>query len=95
MYSARYIPPTATPKHSSFAPRLCVETPHGSPPRLICRSSPSRIPADRTAQSQDSEIHFAFGSPYWVQRVLLGWSIGLFSHWFFVLGAGAGKAETT
>lgn len=28
------------------------------------------------------------GAPYWVHWVLLGWGIGLFCHWFFVLGPG-------
>jgi hypothetical protein len=40
-------------------------------------------------------INLLTGSPYWVQWVLLGWGIGLFCHWFFVLGPGARKAETT
>lgn len=35
------------------------------------------------------------GAPYWILWVLLGWGIGLLSHWFFVLGPGAGKAGTT
>jgi 2TM domain len=39
-------------------------------------------------------INLLTGSPYWILWVLLGWGIGLFSHWFFVLGPGAGKAET-
>lgn len=34
------------------------------------------------------------GPPYWAQWVLLGWSIGLFCHWFFVLGPGAGKGRS-
>ena len=29
------------------------------------------------------------GPPYWALWVLLGWSVGLFCHWFFVLGPGA------
>jgi len=40
-------------------------------------------------------VNLLIGSPYWVQWVLLGWGIGLFCHWFFVLGPGARKAETT
>ena len=36
-------------------------------------------------------VNLLIGSPYWVQWVLLGWGIGLFSHWFFVLGPGARK----
>lgn len=37
-------------------------------------------------------INLLTGSPYWVQWVVLGWGIGLFCHWFFVLGPGARKA---
>jgi 2TM domain-containing protein len=33
------------------------------------------------------------GPPYWILWVLLGWGIGLFAHWFFVLGPGADKTE--
>ena len=40
-------------------------------------------------------INLLTGPPYWVQWVLLSWSIGLFCHWFFVIGPGAGKVETT
>ncbi len=29
------------------------------------------------------------GPPYWILWVLPGWSVGLFCHWFFVLGPGA------
>lgn len=29
------------------------------------------------------------GQPYWVLWVLLGWGIGVLSHWFFVLGPGS------
>ena len=39
-------------------------------------------------------INLLSGSPYWVLWVLLGWGIGLLSHWFFVLGPGAGKTGT-
>lgn len=28
------------------------------------------------------------GAPYWIIWVLPGWAIGLFAHWFFVLGPG-------
>lgn len=38
------------------------------------------------------------GSPYWVLWVVLGWGIGLLSHWWFVLGPGAlrnGITDTT
>jgi hypothetical protein len=38
-------------------------------------------------------INLLTGAPYWVQWVLLGWGIGLLSHWFFVLGPGSGKAD--
>ena len=34
-------------------------------------------------------INLLIGAPYWVQWVILAWAIGLFSHWFFVLGPGA------
>jgi 2TM domain-containing protein len=37
-------------------------------------------------------INLWIGAPYWVLWVLLGWGIGLFCHWFFVLGPGARKA---
>jgi len=40
-------------------------------------------------------INLLTGPPYWSLWVLLGWGIGLFCHWFFVLGPGAGKAKTT
>lgn len=39
-------------------------------------------------------VNFLTGSPYWVQWVVLGWGIGLFCHWFFVLGPGARKTES-
>jgi hypothetical protein len=39
-------------------------------------------------------INLLTGSPYWVLWVALSWGIGLFCHWFFVLGPGARKAET-
>jgi 2TM domain len=39
-------------------------------------------------------INLLTGTPYWVQWVVLAWVIGLFSHWFFVLGPGARKAGT-
>lgn len=35
------------------------------------------------------------GPPYWVLWVLLGWGIGLVSHWWFALGPGARWAETS
>jgi hypothetical protein len=34
-------------------------------------------------------INLLTGPPYWVLWVLPGWSIGLLSHWWFVLGPGA------
>ena len=40
-------------------------------------------------------INLWTGAPYWILWVLLGWGIGLLAHWWFVLGPGAGKAETT
>ena len=40
-------------------------------------------------------VNYFTGAPYWVQWVVLGWGIGLFCHWFFVLGPGARKSETT
>ncbi len=30
-------------------------------------------------------IDYATGPPWWVEWVLLGWGIGLFSHWLFGL----------
>jgi hypothetical protein len=39
-------------------------------------------------------INLLTGSPYWVQWVVLSWGIGLFCHWFFVLGPGARKGTT-
>jgi len=40
-------------------------------------------------------INLLTGAPYWVQWVLLGWGIGLFCHWFFVLGPAARKTEAS
>ncbi|MBH0237902.1 2TM domain-containing protein [Methylobrevis albus] len=34
-------------------------------------------------------VNIAVGPPWWVQWPLLGWSIGLLSHWFFSIGPGA------
>lgn len=31
-------------------------------------------------------INLWTGSPYWVLWVIPGWTIGLFCHWYFVLG---------
>jgi hypothetical protein len=39
-------------------------------------------------------INVAVGPPWWVLWVLLGWGIGLLSHWWFVLGPGACRAGT-
>ena len=38
-------------------------------------------------------INLLTGAPYWVLWILAGWSVGLLSHWFFVLGPGARKPE--
>jgi len=38
-------------------------------------------------------INLWTGPPYWAQWVLLGWGIGLLSHWWFVLGPGRAAAE--
>lgn len=40
-------------------------------------------------------INLWTGSPYWILWVLLSWGIGLFSHWWFVLGPGAGMSGTS
>ncbi len=37
-------------------------------------------------------VNYFTGPPYWVLWVLLGWGIGLVSHWFFIAGPGAKKA---
>jgi hypothetical protein len=34
-------------------------------------------------------LNLILGAPYWVGWVVLGWGIGLASHWWFVLGPGA------
>lgn len=34
-------------------------------------------------------INLVKGPPYWVLWVLLGWGMGVLSHWWFVLGPGA------
>jgi hypothetical protein len=34
-------------------------------------------------------VNLWVGSPYWVLWVVLGWGVGLFSHWFFASGPGA------
>lgn len=38
-----------------------------------------------------SGLNLWHGPPYWFQWVILGWGVGLFCHWFFVLGPGAPK----
>lgn len=40
-------------------------------------------------------INLVKGSPYWVLWVLLGWGIGVLSHWWFTLGPGANSGETS
>jgi hypothetical protein len=37
-------------------------------------------------------INLLTGPPYWCLYAVPAWSIGLFSHWFFVLGPGARNA---
>ncbi len=39
-------------------------------------------------------INLLTGSPYWSLWALLGWGVGLLSHWFFAVGPGARKAGT-
>lgn len=39
-----------------------------------------------------SAINLFTGKPYWVFWVIPGWTIGLFCHWYFVLGRGARKS---
>ena len=34
-------------------------------------------------------LNVILGEPYWVIWPLLGWSVGLIAHWWFVLGPGA------
>jgi hypothetical protein len=36
-------------------------------------------------------INLAEGPPYWILWVLMGWGIGLVSHWWFALGPGADR----
>ncbi len=38
-------------------------------------------------------INLWIGPPYWVLWVLLGWGMGLLSHWWFGVGPGAGEVE--
>lgn len=37
-------------------------------------------------------INIATGAPYWVLWVVLGWSIGLASHWYWGVGPGSAKS---
>lgn len=39
-------------------------------------------------------INAAIGPPWWVPWVLLGWGVGLLSHWWFILGPGACRDGT-
>jgi hypothetical protein len=39
-------------------------------------------------------INALTGAPYWSVWTLLGWGVGVFSHWFFVVGPGARKSRT-
>lgn len=39
-------------------------------------------------------INLWTGPPYWVLWVLLGWGMGLLTHWWFALGPGTYKAGT-
>jgi hypothetical protein len=38
-------------------------------------------------------LNFYLGPPYWIVWPLLGWSIGLFAHCWFVLGPAAGTGK--
>jgi hypothetical protein len=38
-------------------------------------------------------INLYKGEPYWVLWVLLGWSMALLSHWWFVMGPGARRSS--
>ena len=40
-------------------------------------------------------INVLTGPPYWSLWTLVGWGVGLLSHWFFALGPGARKATRT
>lgn len=40
-------------------------------------------------------VNYFTGAPPWSLWASAGWVVGLFCHWFFVLGPGAGKAGTT
>lgn len=38
-------------------------------------------------------LNLYFGEPYWFFWPLIGWSVGILAHWFFVLGPGARTGE--
>jgi hypothetical protein len=38
-------------------------------------------------------INLWTGPPYWVLWVVLGWGIGLLSHWWFVVGPGVRRVN--
>lgn len=38
-------------------------------------------------------LNLYFGEPYWFFWPLLGWSIGILAHWFFILGPGAPSGQ--
>lgn len=38
-------------------------------------------------------INLWTGPPYWALWVLVGWGIGLLSHWWFVLGRGVRRVS--
>ena len=40
-------------------------------------------------------VNYFTGWPYWSLWASGGWAVGLFCHWFFVLGPGAGKTKLT
>ncbi len=40
-------------------------------------------------------INLSKGEPYWVLWVLLGWGIGLLSHWWFSIGPAAVKSDAS
>ena len=39
-------------------------------------------------------VNYFTGAPYWVLWVVLGWGIGLLSHWAFVIGPFRSKAAS-
>ncbi|MBN9015793.1 MAG: 2TM domain-containing protein [Rhizobiales bacterium] len=38
-------------------------------------------------------LNFILGAPYWFEWPLLGWSLGLLTHWWFALGPGSLQAN--